>query len=294
MMKFSGWAAAVVMLLAGAAALAQETPQAAEDVPIVVEGRRDNDSQIRELVASLPPASANGHLTRFERAACPAVIGLPPSQRALAVERMRAVAAAGGVPLGKPNCRVNVLVIVAADKKLLIEQLAKLYPYYFGEMSGRQVKALAAKPGPAALWQMNGLVDADGRDLDTAGGGVMARRTTRGASRITDLAHPDLSGSILVVEAGALVGLTTTQLADYAALRTLTGADPARVGEGKLSTILTVLDAPMGGEVPVTLTPWDLAFIKSFYAMETNRFAPAQRGQIKRGMEKALKTGDPG
>ena len=76
-------------------------------------------------------------------------------------------------------------------------------------------------------------------------------RTTRGASRLTDMAHSEYIGSILVVEAHAIENLTTTQLADYAAMRTFTGADPARLADRGLSTILTMIDAPMGIEVPI-------------------------------------------
>lgn len=293
-MKRLGWAIGAAFLTAGAAA-AQHGAGEPDNAPIVVEGQRDSESQIRELVQSLPPASANGHLSRFERAACPAVIGLAPRQRALATARMRAVATAAGARIGRPDCRANLLVIVTPDKKQLIEQLAAHYPFYFGDLPPRKVAALAKAPGPAVLWNLEALVDADGRELFAAGTqNVAARRTTRTSSRITDLAHPAIAGSILVVETRALDGLTTTQLADYAAMRSLTGADPARFAGGEGSTILTILDAPMGSEVPVTLTPRDLAFIKSYYAMDTNRYAPGQRGEIKARMKKELEAADDG
>jgi len=38
-------------------------------------------------------------------------------------------------------------------------------------------------------------------------------------------------GSVLVVESRALIGLSATQFADYALVRSLTGADPARLPE---------------------------------------------------------------
>jgi hypothetical protein len=275
-------------LFPGGPGAAQDAPSGSEQAPIIVQGRRNADLEIRELVESLPPAPANGHIARFEHAACPAVLGMPPAQRLVVAARMRAVGAAAGVPMGPVNCRPNVLVMVTSDKRQLIEQLARRFPAYLGEMNGRQIARLAQSPEPTALWHLNGMVDADGRELVANAGNVLVVRTTRGASRISDLAHPAYIGSVLVVEARVLDGLTTTQLADYAAMRTFSGADPARLPDRSLSTILTLLDAPMGSEVPVTLTSWDLAFLQSLYASNASIYASGQRGEIQTGMRRAL------
>jgi hypothetical protein len=280
----------------GVAASAQQAPPPPDPNQIVVEGRRDRDEEIKDLIQALPPTGGvDGHLSRFEMAACPGVVGLPEEQKVRTVERMRAVAQAAGVPLGKPGCRVNVLLMITADKAKLMEHLAAHYPGYLGDVSNRRMAALAKAPTPSALWHLKTIVDADGREEFAAGlQEVVARRTGRGASRITDLAHPSFSGSILVVEAAALPGLSTTQLADYAAMRTLSGADPARLPDRHARTILTVLDAPNGAEVPITLTEWDLSFLKSLYASDPDRFATSQRGEIQNRMRKELATGQSG
>ena len=281
-------------VLAGAVAAAMAVPgaaqsgQSAPDQPTIVVEGRDRDQQIDELVDSLPPAPANGHIARFEHNACPAILGVPPAQRALVAARMRAVGAAAGVPMGSATCRPNIVVLVTSDKRQLIAQLARRYPYYLGELSGREVRRLAESPSLSALWHMRGLVDADGREIAPNAGDVAMVQTTRAGSRIVDQAHPEYVGSVLVVEARALDGLTTTQLADYAAVRTFTGADPARLPDRSASTILTLLDAPMGSEVPITLTSWDLALLQSLYASEVNIRAPSQRGEIQAGMRRTL------
>ena len=136
---------------------------------------------------------------------------------------MRAVGAVARVPMGSAHCRANVVVMVTSDKRRLIEQLARRFPAYLGELSNRRIASLAGSADPTALWHLNGLVDADGRELFGTGGNVVVQRTTRAQSRITDLAHQEFTGSVLIVEARALTGLTTTQLADYAAMRTFTG-----------------------------------------------------------------------
>lgn len=276
------------------APLAAQPPQGAGDqAPIVVEGRRDRDSEIRELIDALPPAPANGHIRRFEHDACPAVLGLPPAQRDFVVARMRAVGAAAHVPIGRPRCMANVLLLVTSDKKRLIEQLIRRYPTYLGDLHAGEVRRIMESPAPTAAWHLSGIVDADGRQMTPNVEDVVVNRTTRGSSRLTDLAHPEYIGSVLVVERRAIEGLTVTQLADYAAMRAFSGADPARLG-GNLSTILTALDVPMGGEVPVTLTAWDLAFLGSLYASEVSIRAPGQRGEIQSRMRQTLeRSADP-
>lgn len=272
----------------GGPGAAQVPPEATEQAPIVVEGRRDRDVEIDELVDALPPAPANGHISRFEHDACPAVLGLPPAQRSFVLDRMRAVAAAARVPIGRANCRPNVLLLVTSDKRQLMEQLARRFPDYLGALTGREVRRLAEGPEPAAMWHLRGSVDADGRQLTANVDGVVVQRTTRGGSRIAELAHPEYVGSVLVVELRALEGLTTAQLADYAAMRTFSGADPARLPDRNLSTILTLLDAPMGSPVPITLTAWDLAFLQSLYASNASIYAAGQRGEIQAGMRREL------
>src|SRR3954462_10216035 len=115
---------ALALLLAGPAT-AQTTGGQSDKAPIIVEGRRDADAEIRDLVNSLPPAPANGHISRFEHTACPAALGIPAAQRIVLVARMRAVGAAAGVPMGNATSRPNVLIIVTSDKRQLIEQLAR-------------------------------------------------------------------------------------------------------------------------------------------------------------------------
>jgi hypothetical protein len=84
----------------------------------------------------------------------------------------------------------------------------------------------------------------------------------------------------MVIEAAALPGLSTVQIADYAAMRLLTNADPARLPSGAPSTILSAVEADDEAEVPVTLTAWDLGLLRGLYRSGANLYAPAQRGMV--------------
>jgi hypothetical protein len=268
-------------------ALAQEARQPAGDQEIVVTGNANVERQLSEFVGALTQAPVAGQLSRFETDVCPTVVGVSPEHKAALVARMRTVAKAVGLAVGGPGCVPNVLVVVTADKRAFLEALRKKHAYYFGEMSTSAIKRLIAEPGPAAAWQVDGpLRNADGQELsDNAG--VAVNRTTRIGSRLSAGARPQFAAAAVVVESKALEGLTTTQLADYAAMRAFTRADPSKLPVST-PTILTILEAPMDSEVPITLTSWDLAFLRSFYAAPPNLTAASQRSQIRRGVKREL------
>lgn len=285
-----------LLLAAGAAAAAAQQPAGGappadepESREIVVEGVRDRDRQIADFVESLTDAPILGQISRFDWAVCPAAVGLPAAQNAAAAERMRKVAAAAGIRVAPAGCRPNALLLVARDKRELIEQLNRKHPAYFEGLTRDQVNGLARSKGPAAAWHVEGRVDADGVPLtrDTLTGQYVIEATNT-PSRITTSWRPHFVAAVVVVDVDSLAGLTVTQLADYAAMRAFARTDPARLDKSAAPTILNVLETPMGSAVPITITQWDLAFLKSLYASAENQRAARQRGEMKRIVREQL------
>ena len=274
-------------------AFAQESPQATGDQEIVVTGNADVERQLTDFVGALTQVPGGGRLSRFESAVCPTVVGVKPTQKEAVAARMRAVAKAADLAVGRPGCVPNVLLVVTGNKRAFLEGLRDRHPYYLGEMSASAVRRLIAEPGPAAAWQVEGPPrNADGREL-TSNGGPTLNRTTRTSSRLSEGARPQFAAAAVVVEAKVLEGLTTTQLADYAAMRAFTRVDPSKLPSAA-PTILTILEAPMDSAVPITLTEWDLAFLRAFYAAPPNLTAASQRSQIRRGVKRELEKGERG
>src|SRR3954468_23483241 len=79
--------------------------------PIVVEGQRDRHERLRQFVRALTPAPMHGQLPRFSTLFCPRVIGLSQAQDRWVAGRMREVARAARIPLAKPGCDANALLI---------------------------------------------------------------------------------------------------------------------------------------------------------------------------------------
>jgi hypothetical protein len=274
-------------LTCAAAAFAHEPPPAGSESNVVVTGERGREQEISDFVAALASAPSNGQLARFEDRICPAAFGLSGPLREQVVTRMRRVSEAAGLRLAGEGCRPNVLLMVTRDKRAFVQALAARYPQYFGDDHENSARAVARQPGPASAWHARESVNADGQAL-TRQGGFAVNRTTRGQSRIAHSARPVFTTAAVVIEREALTGLSTTQLADYALMRALAQTDPSRLPASSPATILAVLEAPMGTELPLTLTRWDLGFLRGLYASRANLHANAQRGEIRDGVREAL------
>lgn len=279
---------AIALGVSVAAAVASPAPPSEQS--IVITGQKDTRKSIEQFVGSLTPTIWQGQVSRFEHSVCPGVYGLAKPQAEAVAERMLAVAKAAGVRVDHEPCFPNLVVIATSDKKLLLEELERHRGEIFGGMTRRQVRGMETDPAPAVAWQLRGPpISASGVDLywdDKLGAWV--NKTTDAASHITESDRPQFDASVVVVQRQALVGLTTTQLADYAVLRALTGANPARLGNSGAPTILRIFDVPMGGETPVTMTKWDFAFLQSFYDVRRNLRSGAQRSAIADRMAKSI------
>jgi hypothetical protein len=276
--------------------LAAAIPEPAEPSPIIVQGVRDRDKKIGDFIKELTPAPSGGQLGRFELKVCPAVVGLSDLQNAAVAGRMRRVAEAAGLKLARPKCDPNVILIITSDKSALVKRLAKERGDYFPSVhNSYDFKSLEDAAKPVAAWQIKDIRGADGKDLqqDMSGAmagvaGAYARKTIEAGSRTKPAVRPHFVASIVVVQANALAGLTTTQLADYAAMRAFVRTDPAKLRTATSDTILSAIDAPMGTPVPLTLTAWDLSFLKAYYSSGLNSYAGSQRSEMRRSMKRDM------
>jgi hypothetical protein len=272
----------------------QETPPASSppaqdqsEQDVVVTGTLEREQAIRDFVGALTrDVPMTGQLARFEDTICPGVYGLIGQARETVVNRMRQVAAYVGLRLGGENCRPNVLLMVTRDKRAFLQRLANRYPQFFDDEQNSARRVLA-QPGPVSAWHATISLGANGQPLSTQGGfGV--NRTMGSQGRIAASARPAFTAAAVVVESGALTGLSTIQLADYALMRGLARTDPHQLTADSPPSILTAIEAPMGSAVPITITRWDLGFLRGLYGGQANLRAPQQRGDIQRQVSTEL------
>lgn len=280
---------------AGSGVLAQQ-PQPQNDDPqdIVVQGSPNPKTTINRFIKELTPAPIGAQLGRFLEPVCPRVLGLPDGQDALVEARMRKIAAAVGVPVAPAKCSVNLYVLVGRDKAEVIDGLRTKFPDLVAGVPDSVLKRLKNAPGPVAAWQIVGVVGTDGMPLSSvrtsaAGDPVLVSNTVGFASRIAHVTRPQFLGSMLVVEAGALNGVDTRQLADYAVMRTLAPTDTTHQAALPANSIIKLFDpgnSPENG--PLSVTHWDFAFLKALYASSNQLSATQQRSEMTAKMADEL------
>lgn len=277
----------------GPAAYAQQSPSA-DSQDIVVQGSPNQTATINRFVKELTPAPIGAQLGRFLEPVCPRVLGLPAGQDALVEARMRKIAAAVGAPVAGPKCTVNLYVLVGRDKAEIIDGLKAKFPDLVAGVPDSVLKRLKDAPGPVAAWQIVGMVGTDGMPLSSVrtsadGDPVLVSSTIGFASRIARVTRPQFLGSMLVVEASALNGVDTRQLADYAVMRTLAPTDTTHQAALPANSIIKLFDAgnsPENG--PLSVTHWDFAFLKALYASSNQLDARQQRGEMTAKMADEL------
>jgi len=275
-----------------AALVIATTTMAQDDGSIIVTGRADIDKQIEEYVGALTPAPPRGQIARFEHEICPRAIGFDETQRFAVENRIRRVARGVGMKAtDKRDCRINLLVIAAPDKKAFAGELARKHAFLFGDRTPTEIRRILAQEGSALSWQVEGKLNADGHPLDETTG-IPINRTGRAESRITATARPYIQGAVVIFDSKAMVGLTINQVADYALMRGFTKVDIAKLDATAAPTILRALDAPDNAEVPLTLTSWDFALLKGLYSSANNLYAPSLRSDIRRSVEKEAASTD--
>lgn len=284
--------ACLAALLLSGIASAQAVP-GGDDQDIVVVGHNQT-SRINRFVQQLTPAPIGSQLATFIDPVCPTVLGLSKADDERVEQRIRRVAAAIGAPVAKPQCTTNLYVLVGGDKAETIAGLRKQFPGLVGGVAGSLMRRLAKAPGPVAAWQVVDQIGSDGMQtssVQTEAGSAPVRGvfTVGSPSRLVRMTRPFVLGSVLVVEAKALEGVTTRQLADYAVMRTLAPTDTTRTAALPVDSIIKLFDGAAAPDAaPPSVTWWDFAFLKSLYASSNDVVASQQRGQIGRKMAKEL------
>lgn len=285
--------AGLLMLTVAGGALAQEgKPTGGEDV--VVTGKKFNrDKEVRDYLSALNGLSGPDPIARFDRTElCPVAIGLGGTYDAAIVQRMRRIATAAAIPIAPEGCRANALVIFADDKDQMIAALRKAHPAYF--RTGLYTTISVPKsPGPVTAWHLSARLDRYGVQIASEGEEQVSVTVPDGPSRLEANVRPVFVASVVVIERQAVQGLTTTQIADYAAMRSFAEIDPAKLKASSAPTILTIMASSMDSEVPITLTAWDLSYLKSLYAVRPLRSAYSQRAEIRKRIVQDLDSGAP-
>lgn len=284
----------LALVLTAAPTQAQDRPSPKAESEILIVGEREKQKkqaeQVNEFVRALSTEGWDSPMTRFENI-CPGVIGLSPAQNLEIAARIRAVATAAGIEVADEGCRSNVRVIVIPDKEEMLELLRNKHPVLFRDYDRRPVE-IVKEDGSVTAWHVRQKLDRDGNTLEPSASGVTSIHFDGASPRVLALYRPVAMGAMILMEQKGLIGLTTTQIADYAAMRALTTIYPDRLSRSNAPTILHVMSSKIGDDTPLSLTQWDLAFLKSAYSVPPYSYSSSQRDRIRRSIKKELNAED--
>ena len=257
---------------------------------VVVTGRRPDEAKaIRRMTARVAAlGDFRKPLARFTAPICPGVDGLPRAMNERFAARMRSDAAAAGITVDKAGCSPNVTVLFVPNGQEVVRALRKGRYDMFGSMEPADIRRLAADDGPVHLWSFTeerSRDDVRARQGTTVPGSTARELQVRSASIIEAPTRVVVDGMIVLIDQQASVGKTLDQLADYTVMRTLAQARPIGAAATE-PTILRLFDA--GITPPRALTPFDAAYLKTYYHGQPTMLPISRVGMMARAIGKSL------
>lgn len=255
----------------------------------------------------------NGQIAMFRAPICPFVDGFADSQNKQIEQRIRRVAEQIGLPAAKDKCSPNVVLMVANDAAATLRGLERKNPILFQGIVPSEVRGLMRQKGPVWTWQTILESPSDGRanpssseyktgsggaPSSAGGGGGYTSRFEENASalritsqsRIRKTTRPDLFASFILIDFDELAGLTLTQIADYATIRTLARTQPKP--NLRQRTMLRLLDVPRDRRAELDqLTRWDIAYLQALYKSTNTVSASLQKSTITAEMRRRFASG---
>lgn len=264
----------------------------AEPNAIVVTGKKLTPEAVSNFIESVTADSA-GQIAMFKEPIWPASFGLPESLNRVVQRRLSEDAVLVGLGTAREGCEPNVIVIVADSPGTLIAALVGKPPDMFARLELSQIQEILKTKEPARTWQAIEPRGADGRPLERlmfvnglpAGPHAWANYGAL-ASRLRAGIRPRLVSSFVVIDADAAEGLTLTQIADYAAMRTLARTRVKSVLDRP--TILAIIDGGRQDRTVGALTAWDLAYLRALCRTSNGVSAQMQHIAMASAMKREL------
>lgn len=275
LMYMARFATSLAALLATAAVAADiGYAQDAGSPEIIVESERpQEEAALADLAREIAGNPTNRRpLARFEAPMCLLVAASDTTFARAAAQRIIDNAKAAGAPTRGKGCTPNALVLFTADARSQLSAIRRTNSQLFAGMSPRELDAALAARDPAYVFQASNEKAASGQDFNRPQPDSPAENRVTSMSRLGRPVRKDLLSALVVIDAGAIAGMTTEQVADYASLRLLapTAEVDARAA-GAPRTIMSLFLGP--AEAPAALTRFDRAYLKALYAAPAGSFA---------------------
>lgn len=283
----------------GQAALTIEQGASEVESPIIVIGEKEAEERVADYIDSAIAVPRGGRFegqyARLNSPVCPGIYGFSPDLNKAIADRITAVAKASDIRVAKSKCQPNVFVVAVTKGENMVELLRKKHPRIFGTLPLDQRDRLENSEGPDFRWQIRqaisaasgGLVDRVtqsglGPDLQNLFGNDVPTNPVFRATRLRSPTIEEISASFMLLEMDALLGMTSTQIADYAAVSLLLEVTSSQRDKKIEGSILSLFDDKKNGrELPQSVSEWDLMMLNAWYTISPDRFATQQESALR-------------
>lgn len=296
------------LVLLSSPATATFTGPDSADQEIIVTGNKTTKAAIADLIrttiAKPKGGRHDGQYARFTRAICPKVVGLSETNKQQVEKRMRGVAQAAGIKVVREGCTPNIFVMVVSDGEEAISMLRKKKSRLFGGMSHYERQQVANSGGPVYSWkriqtgsaESGALQNSDEVSIVPSDQGETTQvpiMYSNVKSNIKWTTQKSMTHSFLLIEKDALVGLTTIQIADYAAMSSFINTKKRHPSSIPSYSILSLFNsAKPDRKVPASISEMDLVLLSSLYSSPADVSASMQSAAMLHSIEKELTSRD--
>ncbi|WP_108809650.1 hypothetical protein [Sphingorhabdus sp. Alg231-15] len=277
-----------VAVLLPATALATFTDPRTDNEEIIVTGNKTTKAAIADIINITIARPAGGRFVgqhaRLTAPVCPKIVGLSDENKRQVEKRMRGVALAAELKLAGEMCEPNILVMVVENGEDAISSLRQKRPRLFGNMTKYERARLAESDGPAYAWKRIQTGSAETGALQNSDQTTKITSNTEVPvmysqvnSKVKRTIRMNVTHSFLLLEKEKLKDLTTVQIADYAAMRTLLDTRDGANKKIPVNSILTLFDQPDDDDLaPQSVSEMDLMLLSSLYHTISDVSASAQ------------------
>lgn len=256
------------MLLALALILSQTAPVSADQEVVITSDTRDEAVKARRFVDRLSePLVGDVPLARFTDPVCVGSTGIPTAAAQAVVDRVSEVAASVGLRVGEPGCAPNLIVAFVEDSRAAVRRLTRVGSGAINSQSLADIRRIVDEPGQARAWIEAETRSRDGDRPSYAPNDPAILRVST-SSRLFSPVRRDVVSATVLIDRDAVAGRDLAQVADYAAMRALTGARLR--GRGDADTILTLFTPDGDALAPRGLTRFDRGYLQGLYAGQGN------------------------